>query len=153
MFNTKFFTALGSLFTSLRDRTSALSDAQSKLAQAQSQLALTNQQLTDTTTKLAQTTQTLAAGQVTTYTGKTGTDGLIVIDYASLGLKVAPRISFVPRLAKATDSPVFVNMVGSPTLSKVTIQARMQTSVVGLLPQYVAAANIEFDVFVRPVAA
>lgn len=110
MFNTKFFTALGSLFTSLRDKTTALANTTAKLSQAQSQLA--------------QTTQTLAAGQVTTYTGKTGSDGLIVIDYAALGLKVAPRISFVPRLAKATDSPVFVNMVGAPTLSRVTIQAR-----------------------------
>lgn len=139
MFNTKFFTALGSLFTSLRDKTTALADTTAKLSQAQSQLA--------------QTTQTLAAGQVTTYTGKTGSDGLIIIDYTALGLKVAPRISFVPRLAKATDSPVFVNMVGAPTLSRVTIRARMQISVVGLLPQYVAAANIEFDVFVRPVAS
>lgn len=89
MFNTKFFTALGSLFTSLRDKTTALADTTAKLSQAQSQLA--------------QTTQTLAAGQVTTYTGKTGSDGLIVIDYTALGLKVAPRISFVPRLAKATE--------------------------------------------------
>lgn len=139
MFNTKFFTALGSLFTSLRDKTTALADTTAKLSQAQ--------------TQLAQTTQTLAAGQVTTYTGKTGTNGLLVVDYSSLGLKAVPRISFVPRLSKATDNPVFVNMVGAPTLTGVTIQARTQTSVIGLLPQYAAAANIEFDVFVRPVAA
>ncbi|MFV1941317.1 hypothetical protein VPH49_10900 [Pseudomonas luteola] len=132
MFNTKFFKAFGSLISSLQTKTTALAD---------------------TTAKLTQTTQTLAAGQVTTYTGKTGSNGLLVVDYTALGLKAVPRISFVPRLAKATDSPVFVNMVGAPTLTGVTIQARTQTSVIGLLPQYAAAANIEFDVFVRPVAA
>jgi hypothetical protein len=99
--------------------------------------------------------QALKGSMVYSFKVTTGTDGTAVLDYTTLGLTVAPRIVVLNRLALATDIPVFVNLVGDPTATKATIQARRISSILslGLVPQYSAVASMTLDVLVRPVVS
>lgn len=96
---------------------------------------------------------TILANLVYSYQVTTGADGLVKVDYSDLKLTKPPRITFVPKLVKATDSPVNINLVGDPTATSATIQVRKQQSVVGLLPTYAAVGGITVDVLIRPVAS
>lgn len=105
------------------------------------------------TTQVQQQSAQLLSGMVYAFQVTSGANGLVTLDYSSLGLSKPPRIGFGERLALAADIPVFVNVVGTPTKDSAVIQVRRITSILslGLVPQYTAVPSMTVDVYVRAV--
>lgn len=180
MFDTKYFSGIGSFLKGLSTGTaqanSTADDAAAVAGQAKqrAESAMTKAgTATDTAAaaKTAADSATSAAGsaaeaaasakaaadalaktQVYVFQVTTGADGTAVVDYSSLKLSVPPRVAFMPQLA-AGDLPVIPDILGAPTKTTCTVRVRRLTSILnlGLLTSYAGVANLKLDVYVRPI--
>lgn len=95
----------------------------------------------------------MLSGMVYAYQVKSGTNGLVALDYSALKLTKPPRIGFGAQLATVDAIPLFINVVGAPTATSAQILVRRITSILslGLVPQYSGVQDMTVDVYVRPV--
>jgi hypothetical protein len=108
--------------------------------------------LTSATDELSSKTSTLLANMVFSYSGVTGADGTFTVDYSALDLTSPPNVVGFAQLAAAGDVPVFLSMVGTPTLTDVKLSARQITGILeeGLLPEYGGVEGVPVYAYVRP---
>lgn len=146
MFDTKYFSGITGFLKGLsKDTAQANTTADDAVAVAG--------QAKKTAVSAKDAADALTKTQVYTVQVTTGTDGTALVDYSSLKLTAAPRITFMPQLA-ASDLPVMPDILGTPTKNSCTVRVRRLTSLLnlGLLTSYTGVANLKLDVYVRPPA-
>lgn len=145
MYNSAFLTNVAGTLNSLVSRTATLTSTTDELSTATTNLSQISAQLSAKTT-------TLLASMVFSYSGVTGADGTFTVDYSALELTVAPNVVGFAQLATISDVPVFMSMIGTPTLTEVKLSARKITGILeeGPLPEYAGVEGLPVEVFVRP---
>lgn len=138
MFDSKFLTDVDSRILDLETNTTELSDSVVDLASSAS--------------SLEQNMNALVASGVKSFTVTTATDGTATVDYSALKLTVAPKVITGVQLATDSDIPVFLSLVGKPTLTsaKVSVKKLSTIASLGLVPSYSGVANLSVDVYIKP---
>jgi hypothetical protein len=152
MYNSQYLTNIGSMWTALMGRTSSLETKTNGLTSTTDELSTAATNLAQANSQLTTKTNNLLANMVYSYSGVTTSDGTFTIDYSALGLTKVPKVVGFSQLAAIGDIPVYLSMIGAPTLTGAKLSVRKLASILGtgLLPQYAGVAGIPVDVYVRP---
>ncbi|MCS3467077.1 hypothetical protein M2401_000798 [Pseudomonas sp. JUb42] len=145
MYNSAYLTNVASTFNSLVNRAASLTSTTDELATTTTNLSQVSAQLSAKTT-------TLLANMVFSYSGVTGADGTFTVDYSALELTSPPNVVGFAQLTTISDVPVFMSMIGVPTLTEVKLSARQITGILeeGLLPEYAGVEGVPVYAYVRP---